>query len=287
MKTKSCFLAKAIFALSISAPIVSYGAVIEGTDLHSANGENEAINAIFSGNRGNGGDQSMQFGDHLTGTSENDVIVGGLGIDVIFGKDGDDVILGGTEDFNPFNRDRAFGNAGNDIFVWAPGDGNDFFDGGAGIDTLVIGLVGEKTDLDGSESEFPVFNVNLPGTEGSQDFDGIFLSESGFPFVQLDGPGFCEVLDRTSVAPDGSDQYISDLNLDHLVRFSIKGVADNFEAGIGTDTGLRIAIHLKNTEFVICENRDGDSIDVFDLRTSPITQAEDSDLPQIVFDLLD
>ena len=83
---------------------------------------------FFSGNRGNGGDQSLQFGDAVVGGDDDDVLIGALGIDVLIGNGGDDVLIGGTEDFNPLNRDRGFGGVGDDVFVWAPGDGNDFFD---------------------------------------------------------------------------------------------------------------------------------------------------------------
>ena len=97
--------------------------MIVGNDLNSNNGENEVINTLYSGNRGSngGGDQSLQFGDQLYGSAYDDVIIGGLGIDILFGKDGNDVLIGGTEDFNGFNRDRAFGEQGDDAFIWAPG----------------------------------------------------------------------------------------------------------------------------------------------------------------------
>ena len=47
---------------------------------------------------------------------------------------GDDVIVGGTEGGQPApalpNSDIAYGEAGSDAFIWAPGDGSDAFVGG-------------------------------------------------------------------------------------------------------------------------------------------------------------
>lgn len=288
MKFNLSLVSKAALLLSCSASFSSYAALIEGTDLHSSVGRDAAINDLFSGNQGSngGGDQSLQFGDNLTGTNEDDVIIGGLGIDVIFGKDGDDIIIGGTEDFNPANRDRAFGNGGDDVFIWAPGDGNDFFDGGAGNDVLVIGIIGEKSGPNGNELGLPEFNINPPGTEGSQDFDGIILQDNGFPFLKQ-APGFCEVLDQNSIALDESEQSLSDLNLDHLVQFSLTNVADQFDAEQSLDTGLRVSIHLKNTEFVVCHQREEDALDIFDLRTSPVTKASVDQLPAKAIILVD
>jgi len=286
MKLEKSILAKTLLLLSFGITGFSQAGVIVGNDLNSASGTNTEINTIYSANRGSngGGDQSLQFGDHLTGTSSDDVLVGGLGIDVLFGNDGDDIILGGTEDFNGLNRDRAFGNAGDDIFIWAPGDGNDFFDGGTGNDVLILSLVGESRDNAGEEDGTPFFGVN-----NSQDFDGIFLDEDDLPYVDvLNGPGFCEILDSATTG-------ISELNLDHLVRFSLRGVANNFDQAViadpdvdqsTLDTGLRVAVHLKNTEFVVCGSRGGDEIDVFDLRVSPIEKITINDLPLKAYNLI-
>ncbi|NKE47001.1 hypothetical protein HB662_19630 [Roseomonas frigidaquae] len=72
--------------------------------------------------------------------SGNDTLDGGAGQDTIYGDSagnpaigGDDVISGGTGDGA---ADRAFGGAGDDSYVWRPGDGSDRFDGGSGLDTL-------------------------------------------------------------------------------------------------------------------------------------------------------
>jgi hypothetical protein len=289
MNTKLTILAASILCAYSG---LSAADIIVGTDLNSTQGANSTINQIYSGNRGSngGGDQSLQFGDQLHGTEYADVIIGGLGIDVLFGYEGDDVLLGGTEDFNPLNRDRAFGQQGDDIFIWAPGDGNDFFDGGEGTDVLIMTLVGESRDDNGNSDGAPFFSVNPPNKIGSQDFDGIYINPTTYlPVVDvLSGPGFCDVLDQASAG-------LNELNLDHLVRFTLRGPANAFDTALAADpnldpdsldTGLRIAVHLKNTEFVVCGSRDGNEIDVFDLRQSPVEKVTINELPATAYQLV-
>lgn len=300
MKFKKKHLAQAMILLSCGFTQTTNADVIIGSDLNSNNSANAEISALFSGNRGSrgGGDQSQQFGDALQGTERDDVIIGGLGIDVLFGNDGNDILIGGTEDFNAFNRDRAFGNAGEDIFIWTPGDGNDFFDGGPDTDVLIITLVGETRDNQGIEQPTPSFNVSPPNREGSQDFDGIALDENGLPILNVaGGPGFCEILSAKASNP--GEQSLKDLNLDHLVRFSVRlnptsatperNAVERIDE-VPADTGLRIAVHLKNTEFVVCGSREAGDIDIFDLRQPLIVKVDASQLPakaaQLVFNSL-
>ena len=103
-------------AAQAQAPVAQVGA-----DRSSIDDAEQAIQDFLSANRGSngGGDQSLQLGDSLTGTADADLLVGALGVDVLFGREGDDILIGGTEDFNPLNRDRAFGDSGDDVFIWA------------------------------------------------------------------------------------------------------------------------------------------------------------------------
>jgi len=56
------------------------------------------------------------------------------------------------------------------------------------------------------------------------------------------------------------------LDLDHLVRFSIRGFRDSFEAGAHSDdNGLRVTLHLKDVEVLVCTDRHGGAIEVLDL----------------------
>jgi Ca2+-binding RTX toxin-like protein len=81
-----------------------------------------------------GADQSLKKSDQLVGGLGPDTIVGRLGSDVITAGAGNDVLVGGTEGGQPApalpNGDIAYGNAGSDAFIWAPGDGPDAFIGG-------------------------------------------------------------------------------------------------------------------------------------------------------------
>lgn len=243
--------------------------VIIGSDLN--NKENPTVQPQEDAQSGGGRDQTQQFGDILRGSWKDDLIIGRLGIDTMFGKKGNDILIGGTEDFNSFNRDRAFGGRGNDIFMWAPGDGSDLFFGGRGYDVLMLGLIGEVVDGDVQ------FKVNLPNTEGSFDSDEIFLSPyTNLPVMDLiNSPGFCEVIDESNA--EGGKDALDALGLDHLVKFFIRAQADN-RAGDG-DNGLRVTIHLKDVEFLVCTNRLGDAVEVLDLRYTPPREIEVYDIP--------
>ncbi|SHJ23034.1 Hemolysin-type calcium-binding repeat-containing protein [Roseomonas rosea] len=107
---------------------------------------------IFSGS-GNDNVNTGAGNDQAFGESGNDFISTGSGNDLAYGGQGSDTLNGGSgqdqlhgENGNDFldggaadgAADLAFGGAGNDSFIWAPGDGNDQFQGGAGNDTLNI-----------------------------------------------------------------------------------------------------------------------------------------------------
>lgn len=208
---------------------------------------------------GGGIDQTLQFGDVLVGTDDDDLLIGRLGVDVMFGNDGNDVLIGGSEHFNPQNRDRAFGGPGNDIFIWAPGDGSDFFDGGPGEDVLILGLLGEVVN---GQLVFRVSNDQQAGT--------VFVDPATrLPLVDVtNSPGFCRVIDRSG-SPDAASQ-LEALGLEHLVRFFLRGPANAFERGEqNTDNGLRVTMHLRDVEILICTSRNGGAIEAFDLTVSP------------------
>jgi hypothetical protein len=196
-------------------------------------------------NSGGGIDQSLQNGDILVGTRREDVQIGLLGIDVILGDRGADVQIGGP-DPGGNNNDRAFGGPGQDAFLWQPGDGSDFFDGGGQADAVVFG------------------DIQIDDQSGVPSLD----PETGLPVINVtDNGGFCEVVDGAD--PDDAAA-LEELGLDHLVRFFVRAVADAFEAGQqNTDNGLRVTLHLVDVEFAVCAMREGGAIEVFDLRVSP------------------
>ncbi len=208
---------------------------------------------------GGGRDQTMQFGDVIFGSKRDDLLIGGLGTDVLIGGRGSDVIIGGVEHFNPSNRDRAFGGRGNDIFIWKPGDGSDLWNGGRGLDVVVFGVIGEVVD---GNVEFKVLNDQQAGE--------IAIDPTTYlPLVDVsNSPGFCDVIDDSS-SPEAQAE-LDALNLDHLVRFSLRKQANEFETEVqNTDNGLRVTLHLKNVEILVCTNRDGGQIEVIDLTSTP------------------
>jgi hypothetical protein len=124
---------------------------------------------------------------------------------------------------------------------------------------VIFGLIGEVEDGD------VVFRVS-----NDQQAGEVFIDPAtGLPQVDVSGsPGFCEVVDASSDI-DAADQ-LDALGLDHLVRFFIRAVADAFEAGQqNVDNGLRVTLHLKDVEILVCTDRDGGAIEVLDLTVSP------------------
>lgn len=262
------------------------------------NSKSNPLLSLNPGGPGGSPNQSLRAGNILIGDELDDIIIGGLGVDVLLGYDGDDILIGGTEDFNSSvdgdgsgsdNRDRALGYAGDDTFIWAPGDGSDFFDGGDGIDVVIFGVLGESSDPAGNTDGAPFFAVNPPNTQGSQDFDGIFLDENYQPTVRVsESPGFCTVL-----ANADNQAAFGALDIDNVVRFTLRGIADAFDAGNrADDDGLRVAVTLKNTEFLVCTKRELDAtntennIEVIDISGDTPVIATLADLPQHIQDII-
>ncbi len=80
---------------------------------------------------------------------------------------------------------------------------------------------------------------------------------------------------------------LGNLGLDHLVRFSIRGIANAFAQGDqADDNGLRVTLHLKGVEFAVCTARAGGVIEVLDLTTQPATVVPVDNLPAKVRDLI-
>lgn len=248
--------------------------VVLGTDLNAV--DNPFVQPQDPIQAGGGRNQSLRGGDVLFGTVRDEVIFGGLGPDVLAGRSGDDVLVGGTEAASADNSDRAFGQFGDDVFIWQPGDGSDLFDGGPGVDAIMFGILGS---YDGSDS--PRFQLVNDG-----QFAQPFIDPStSLPVVDVRAsPGFCDVVDGSA---DADAAALQELDLDNLVRFSLRAVADAFEAGQQRhDNGLRVTLHLRDVEFVVCTVREGGELEIFDLRSTPATRVDVDALPRRVQQLL-
>ncbi len=216
-------------------------------------------------------DQTLRKGDQLVSGSGDDVLIGRLGPDTLVGNAGDDVMVGGLErgsDAVAFpNFDIAFGGEGDDVFVWAPGDGSDAFVGGEppryttvkvtrtirvdgrrvkvtrlvkrlsqpDDDVLVIGTASVLAGDNSQPELFPTGFGRLPKVNVSgANAPATIGTAPAQPFLK----GFCEVLP----APPG-------LGYQFLVRFF--GQANRAQA---------VTIRVKDVERVLCRTDGADTI---------------------------
>jgi len=82
--------------------------------------------------------QHMDNTDVVFGRDGNDLLVGNLGGDTLVGGRGHDILAGGPEAFQAPNSDVILGDEGNDVNIWAPGDGSDAYVGDVGFDDMVL-----------------------------------------------------------------------------------------------------------------------------------------------------
>jgi Ca2+-binding RTX toxin-like protein len=82
--------------------------------------------------------QHMENTDVLFGRANDDLLIGKLGGDTLLGGTDDDILVGGPEKGQAPNSDVLVGDYGNDVNIWAPGDGSDAFIGNQGYDTMIF-----------------------------------------------------------------------------------------------------------------------------------------------------
>jgi Ca2+-binding RTX toxin-like protein len=170
--------------------------------------------------------QSLNNTDVLSGGPDNDVIVGLLGSDVIASGAGNDILIGGPEQGTTPNSDIIFGDDGDDINIWAPGDGSDLFIGGNGRDALVFGVIDKNAQ-------------NIPTSAGPAP------GYAHIPSANVTGQGgFCSV-ERADPA----------LGFDFLVRFFSR-----------TTGALLVTVRTREVEEVYCTSQAGGQITYADLR---------------------
>jgi hypothetical protein len=126
--------------------------------------------------------QSMNNTDVLFGRDNDDLLIGKLGSDTLLAGEDEDILIGGPEKGQAPNSDVLVGEEGNDINIWAPGDGSDAFAGNEGRrDTMIFAPFVEQasgelllTDFYGRQvprvaiDEQPAFSctiVPVPDTE--------------------------------------------------------------------------------------------------------------------------
>ena len=92
--------------------------------------------------------QHMDNTDVLFGRANDDLLIGKLGGDTLLGGEDDDILVGGPEKAATPNSDVLIGEEGDDINIWAPGDGSDAFIGNEGKDTMIFAPFVEKSNGD-------------------------------------------------------------------------------------------------------------------------------------------
>ena len=170
--------------------------------------------------------QSLNNTDVVLGEGKNDVLIGLLGSDVMDGGSGKDIILGGTEQGTAPNSDVMFGRTGNDVNVWAPGDGSDAFLGEQGKDALVFGVIDRENNVP---------TLSPP----RRDFP------RGVPTAEVtDSPGFCTIEKVTNAS----------LGYEFLARFFVRATGN-----------LAVTIRVTDVEQVFCTSEAGGAITFADL----------------------
>jgi Ca2+-binding RTX toxin-like protein len=103
--------------------------------------------------------QHLDNTDVLVGGARADLLIGMKGADVLESGRSSDILVGGVEKAQAPNADILSSGSGDDVNIWAPGDGSDFYLGGSGYDTHIsapIVLDGERVAL------FPAGNRQVP-----------------------------------------------------------------------------------------------------------------------------
>lgn len=108
--------------------------------------DNDNVNNTFIQPPGVTAKQHMDNTDVLFGRAHDDLLIGKLGGDTLLGGSGSDILIGGPEKGQAPNSDVLVGETGDDINVWAPGDGSDAFIGNEHTDTMIFAPFVEKSD---------------------------------------------------------------------------------------------------------------------------------------------
>jgi hypothetical protein len=90
--------------------------------------------------------QHMDNTDVLFGRDNDDLLIGKLGGDTLLGGADDDILIGGPDLNLTPNSDVLVGDTGDDINIWAPGDGSDAFIGNEDTDTMIFAPFVEKAN---------------------------------------------------------------------------------------------------------------------------------------------
>ena len=135
-------------ALVLGAAAASSAFVQPGTPAKDVTigADNDNANNPFIQPPGVTAKQHMDNTDVLFGRANDDLLIGKLGGDTLLGGTDDDILVGGPEKGQAPNSDVLVGDYGDDVNIWAPGDGSDAYIGNQGYDTMIFAPFVEKSD---------------------------------------------------------------------------------------------------------------------------------------------
>ncbi|HEY1276859.1 MAG TPA: calcium-binding protein, partial [Thermoleophilaceae bacterium] len=199
--------------------------------------------------RMNGGDDTVTAASGLEPLGLHLDVTGGDGNDSIDGSDSADLLSGGNgndritaDDNPPGTQDVANGDAGDDTFVWNPGDDDDVNEGGDGNDTVEVNgaTAGEK------------FTVKPSATAGRVQFDRV----SPDPKFSID-IGTSENLHVNG--GDGDDTILGSKGLAGLIASTFNGDAGN-DTIKGSDGADKVS-GGKGSDLIVTRDRAGDEVE--------------------------
>ncbi|WP_170337070.1 calcium-binding protein [Ruegeria arenilitoris] len=189
----------------------------------------------------------FEGGIEITGTSENDSLVGGDGPDVIKALDGDDTVDGGAGNDSVDGgggEDSLSGGAGNDTILggdnpFASGN-NDTIDGGAGNDSIIAGL-GDDSVTGDEGADTLLGGAGDDTLEGGDGADSI-LGGDGRDTIDA-GSGNDTI--QGGAGGSGGGDIISAGSGDDAVLWFV-GDANNYQSIEGGDGTDRLIINMED-----------------------------------------
>jgi Ca2+-binding RTX toxin-like protein len=135
-----------------AAPVGNLRSGSFGEDRISGTNNEDIIIGLLGSDTINGGGgndkiQGNEDSDKLYGDIGNDVLQGGMGSDQIYGRENDDVLVGGIDDdylVGDEGNDQIYGSEGDDILIGNAGA--DYFDCGEGTDVIIDFNIAESDD---------------------------------------------------------------------------------------------------------------------------------------------
>ena len=128
---------------------------------------------------------------------------GGAGNDTIIGSQGNDLVDAGDGRRPAGRNDTALLGAGDDTFVWNPGDGSDIVEGQAGFDTLVFNGSNQNENID--------ISANGSRVRLSRDVGNVTMDLNGVERIDVHGLGGADNITINDLTGTGVAVVVVDL----------------------------------------------------------------------------